>query len=80
MKTTDINTAKIFGLRFSGHGSDFLPKNPLFDKTFEEAKKQALEWELRADTIEWGRRNCNSIRFYYKSRKNYRLWNNKVIQ
>lgn len=51
MKITNMNTAKIFGLRFSGHGSDFLPKNPLFNLTFEEAKKEALEWELHADTI-----------------------------
>lgn len=51
MKTTDINNAKIFGLRFSGHGSDFLPKNPLFNLTFKEARRQAMEWELHADTI-----------------------------
>jgi hypothetical protein len=51
MKTTDLNKGKIFAVRYSGHGSDFLPKNPLFNLTFEEAKKNALEWELRADTI-----------------------------
>lgn len=42
---------KIYGVQFSGHGSLYLPENPVFDKTLEEAQKEALEWELRADTI-----------------------------
>lgn len=40
-----------FGVRFSGHGSSFVPKHPTCNKTFEEAKKEAIEWEMRADTI-----------------------------
>lgn len=42
---------KIYGVQFSGHGSKYLPENPSFNKTLEEAQKEALEWELRADTI-----------------------------
>ena len=40
-----------FGVRFSGHGSSFIPRHPICDKTYEEAVKEAIEWELRADTI-----------------------------
>jgi len=40
-----------FGVRFSGHGSSFIPEHPVCDKTYEEAAKEAIEWELRADTI-----------------------------
>lgn len=44
-------SARCYGVRFSGHGSRFLPEHPLYNLTLEEAKAQALEWELRADTI-----------------------------
>jgi hypothetical protein len=40
-----------FGVRFSGHGSSFIPQHPICNKTFEDAKQEAVEWELRADTI-----------------------------
>lgn len=47
-----LNTKiRIYGVQFSGHGSEYLPENPKFDKTLEQAQKEALEWELRADTI-----------------------------
>lgn len=42
---------KKFGVRFSGHGNSFLPENPVCDKTFEDAQKEAVDWELHADTI-----------------------------
>lgn len=44
-------SGRCFGVRFSGHGSGFLPEHPLYNLTLEEAKAQALEWELRSDTI-----------------------------
>ena len=40
-----------FGVRFSGHGSSFIPQHPICNKTFEDAKQEAIEWELKADTI-----------------------------
>lgn len=46
-----MNKDKLFGVRFSGHGSSFIPENPECNLSFEEANKQALEWELLADTI-----------------------------
>jgi hypothetical protein len=42
---------KRFGVRFSGHGSRFLPESPICNKTFQEAQKEAVSWELIADTI-----------------------------
>ena len=33
-----------FGVRFSGHGSSFIPQRPICNKTFEDAKKEAIAW------------------------------------
>lgn len=40
-----------YGVRFSGHGSSFMPEHPVCDKTLKEAKKEARDWEMIADTI-----------------------------
>ena len=47
------NNSKLgqYGLRFSGHGSSFIPENPICNLSFDEAMRQAIEWELKADTI-----------------------------
>ena len=46
-----FNEERVFGCRFSGHGSEYKPEVPEFNKTWEEARKEAIDWELRADTI-----------------------------
>lgn len=45
------NTERIFGVRFSGHGSEYLPEVPEFNKTWPEARAEAIDWELKSDTI-----------------------------
>ena len=51
MAKISIKSLKCFGVRFSGHGLKMMPENPTYDKTFQEALKEANDWELRADTI-----------------------------
>lgn len=53
LSTSDnpFHDKKCFGVRFSGHGSAFIPEQPLYNLTLNEAKQQALDWELKADTI-----------------------------
>ena len=41
----------MFGVQYSGHGSDFTPDKPECNLTMAQAQQQALEWELKSDTI-----------------------------
>lgn len=47
----DPEVKRVFGVRFSGHGSSFTPEFPVCNKTFDAAKEEAIAWELKADTI-----------------------------
>lgn len=40
-----------YAVRYSGHGSPFRPKRPVFNLSLSEATKQAEQWEILADTI-----------------------------
>jgi hypothetical protein len=46
-----FNEERVFGCSFSGHGSVYKPEVPEFNKTWEEARKEAIDWESNSDTI-----------------------------
>lgn len=48
---TGVGESRKYAVQFSAHGSGWVPENPEFVYTLEQAEAIRAEWRMRADTV-----------------------------